>query len=122
MHSLLSWLIGRIDSPTLQARALALTRIATGLLVVFYHGWHKIIDGLAWHTGRAPVWHFLDEVAHVGFPLPLASAWFAALAQLGGGLLVALGLFTRIGALLLVCTLLGAVYTNLSLPKEGQLA
>lgn len=41
---------------------------------------------------------FVQGVAALGFPWPVAFAWAAALAECAGGLLVALGLGTRVAA------------------------
>ena len=38
---------------------------------------------------------FIEGVASLGFPLPAVFAWAAALAEFVGGLLIAVGLFTR---------------------------
>lgn len=54
------------------------------------HGAHKIfghMDG------------FTQAVAGLGFPVPVLFAWLAALSEFAGGILIALGLFTRVSAL-----------------------
>jgi putative oxidoreductase len=61
-----------------------------GLLVV--HGWGKLVSLAGGNTG------FADAVGRLGFPMPLAFAWAAALGETLGGLLVGLGLFTRFAA------------------------
>lgn len=68
--------------------ALLILRLA-GLYLAFGHGWGKVL-GLA--TGQS---RFAEGVANLGFPLPLVFAWAAALAELAGGIAVALGLLTR---------------------------
>jgi putative oxidoreductase len=67
---------------------LLILRLA-GVYLALGHGWGKIV-GLA--SGQSG---FVQGVAALGFPAPLVFAWAAALAELVGGLCVALGLFTR---------------------------
>jgi len=72
--------------------ALLLLRMA-GLLLAVNHGWGKV-QALATGEGEG----FVNGVAGLGFPLPVVFAWSAALSEFAGGLLVALGLGTRIAA------------------------
>ncbi len=66
--------------------------------------WLRVLMGLgiAWHGyGKAfGGWmaKFAQGVAEMGLPLPEVFAWAAALSELLGGLLIALGLGTRIAA------------------------
>jgi putative oxidoreductase len=69
--------------------ALLLLRLGFGLGLALAHGLPKVQGLLAGDTG------FVEGVARLGFPYPLASAWVSALAELVGGVAVALGLFTR---------------------------
>lgn len=55
-----------------------------------YHGWQKVFGG------RMDV--VTSTVESIGFPVPVVFAWAAALAELLGGALVAVGLFTRAAA------------------------
>ena len=71
--------------------ALLVLRLA-GLGLAFSHGWGKLSRLLAGDTG------FAQGLVQMGFPLPAAFAWAAALAETLGGVLVALGLFTRVAA------------------------
>lgn len=66
----------------------------SGLLLAFGHGWGKVSALMAGETG------FVERVASLGFPLPYVFAWAAALSEFAGGLLVALGLATRVSAAL----------------------
>lgn len=61
--------------------------------------------GLAIGASQLP-----GSVAKLGFPLPTAFAWAAALAEFVGGLLVAFGLFTRVGAGLAAFTMFVAAF------------
>lgn len=65
-------------------------RVVAGLALALAHG-----------LGKAPPSaRFVSRVAEMGFPAPEVFAWMAASAELGGGLLLALGLLTRPAALL----------------------
>ena len=67
-----------------------------------YHGYQKIFgDNMS---------GFADGVEKLGFPLPVVFAWAAALSELVGGALVAIGLFTRIAAALAATTMFVAAF------------
>ena len=70
----------------LQPLALLVIRLALGA-VMFGHGDHQVVGGLRHHA---------DLVVSLG--LPAWSAYLSAFAEFFGGLLVLLGLFTRIAA------------------------
>lgn len=92
----------RLDAST----ALAILRIATGLLV-FPHGVRKLLKG--------PVTAIGKQMAAHGFP-----EWFAYLVTLGelAGLLMVVGLYTRVASAAVALTMLGiALVVNL-----GQLS
>lgn len=72
----------------------------TGLLLAIGHGWGKI---------KAPGM-MAGPLEQMGMPAPYLLAWLAAIGEFGGGLLLALGLFTRFGAFLVVCVMLVAVF------------
>lgn len=59
-------------------------------LGIAMHGYGKVFDGR--------MEGFAGGVANMGFPMPDFFAWAAALSELVGGILVALGLGTRIAA------------------------
>ena len=71
----------------LQPLALLVMRLALGA-VLLAHGYHNVFGGLHHHA---------DLVASLG--LPRWSAYLSAFAEFFGGLLVLLGLFTRVAAL-----------------------
>lgn len=64
---------------------LAALRVVAGLLLVFLHGISKI----------PPQEGFVGWIGQMGFPAPLLFAWLAGLAEVAGGVLIALGLLTR---------------------------
>ena len=55
----------------------------------------------------APEW-FVADIGNLGFPLPALFAWAAVLAEVVGGVLLAIGLLTRPAALSVVVTMLVA--------------
>lgn len=69
--------------------ALLLLRLGFGLGMALAHGLPKVQALAAGDTG------FVQGVARLGFPYPLAFAWASALVELVGGAALALGLFTR---------------------------
>jgi putative oxidoreductase len=79
---------------------LLIARVGMGALLAFTHGW-----------GKLPVQPgLIDMVAGLGLPFPIVFAWAAALAEFAGGLLVALGLFTRPAALFITVNMCVAVF------------
>ena len=72
--------------------ALLVLRLS-GFGLAFAHGWQKV-SMLASGNGGP----FLSGVEALGFPMPMAFAWAAALAEFVGGLCIALGIGTRIAA------------------------
>jgi putative oxidoreductase len=78
---------------------LALLRFSSGALLVFFHGW-----------------------GNIGFPLPTLFALAATLAEFLGGILLAIGLFTRQAAAALTVSMAVAVYYHLSSDMRFELA
>jgi putative oxidoreductase len=66
-----------------------LLRVVTGFLLFWLHGINKL----------PPSDGFIDRVGQLGAPAPELFAWLAAAAEVGGALLVAVGLLTRPAAL-----------------------
>ena len=69
---------------------LLVVRVVAGLALALAHGIGKV----------PPSARFVERVGGMGFPAPELFAWLAGFAELGGGLLLALGLLTRPAALL----------------------
>jgi putative oxidoreductase len=80
------------------------------------HGWRKIFGGDMDET--------VSQVRTVGLPAPAVFAWATAVIELGGGALVAVGLFTRAGAGLAAVTMFGAAFLvhNSALSEGRELA
>ncbi len=79
---------------------LTLLRVFAGLSLALAHGLGKMPPGEK----------FVAGVAELGFPAPGLFAWAAALAELAGGLLVAVGLATRPAAAMAGFTMLVAAF------------
>lgn len=85
-------LIGGEPNSKLTDIGLLVLRVWSGLALALAHGLGKV----------PPAAGFVGMVEGMGLPAPQLFAWLAALAELGGGLLLAAGLLTRPAALLLV--------------------
>lgn len=77
-----------------------LLRVFAGLSLALAHGLGKL----------PPSERFLVGIAEMGFPLPIVFGWAAALSELVGGILVALGLFTRPAAFFIAVTMSVAAF------------
>lgn len=64
------------------------------------HGYPKVFGGIE---------GFAEHLAKMGMPMPGLQAWLAALAEFGGGILMLLGLGTRLAALGHVVVMLVAI-------------
>jgi putative oxidoreductase len=84
--------------------ALLILRLS-GLGLALAHGWPKLERFLS--GGSAP---FVEGVASLGFPYPTVFAWAAMVSELAGGLLVALGLLTRVAAAFSAFTMFVAAF------------
>ena len=92
-------------NPTLgKDLALLLLRLC-GLGLAYAHGWAKVVALASGEGAR-----LLSAVAALGFPMPVVFAWAAGLSEFAGGILVALGLGTRIAAPFAAFTMLVAAF------------
>lgn len=85
------------SSPVAQQSGLAVIRIIVGLLMV-YHGWEVFDTGKI--KGYAE-WDFFKK-----FASPLFVVYIGKSAELLAGILLAIGLFTRVASLVLIATML----------------
>jgi putative oxidoreductase len=93
--------IGGVKSPsTLFELGLTPLRILVGLSLTFEYGTRKF----------PPAEMFINRVDSWGFPFPAFFAWSATLTEVVGGLLLAIGLFTRPVAFLLICSMSVVVF------------
>lgn len=81
-------------------RALLVLRVAVALVFIA-HGHAKLFE--FGHTG---VTGFFTQL---GIPLPGVAAWCVALLEFGGGIALAVGVFTRVLASLFVVNMLAAI-------------
>lgn len=79
---------------------LTLLRVFAGLTMAFAHGLGKL----------PPPEMMIGGVEALGFPMPAVFAWCAALAEFGGGLLLAIGFFARPAAFFMGFTMLVAAF------------
>lgn len=90
----------RLPAPAQEAVLLAARAVLGAVFIA--HGWQKLstygIDGTA------------ASFDQLGVPAPEAAATFAAVVELGGGVLLVLGLLTPIVAVLLAADLAGAFW------------
>lgn len=70
-------------------------RAYAGLALAFGHGMGKI----------PPSENFITGVGELGFPMPEVFGWLAGFSEFVGGILLALGLFTRPSALMIAVTM-----------------
>jgi putative oxidoreductase len=77
-----------------------LLRLVAGLSMALAHGIGKIPPGEG----------FIGMVDGLGFPAPTAFAWMAGISEVVGGALIALGLATRLGGLMMIGVMAVAVY------------
>jgi putative oxidoreductase len=69
---------------------------------IAYHGYGKVIGG--------QVHQLIDGLVKMNMPMPEVLGWAAALSEFLGGILIALGLFTRTAALFVFITMSVAVF------------
>lgn len=87
----------------LQSVGLLWLRVLMGSGIA-YHGYQKIFGGY--------IPKFAEGVAQMGFPMPVVFAWAAALSEFLGGILIAVGLVTRLSALAVFLTMSVAVFIH----------
>ncbi len=75
-------------------------RLYAGLVLASQHGIRKI----------PPQEKFIQGVGELGFPIPEFFAWAAGCSEFFGGILLAVGLFTRPAAFFILITMLTAVF------------
>jgi putative oxidoreductase len=79
--------------------ALAMLRIFAGASPMIAHGLAKL----------PPSESLVQGAANFGFPVPVVFAWTAAMSEFLGGAFLALGLFTRVAAVFICCTMVTAL-------------
>jgi putative oxidoreductase len=90
---------------------LLILRVFAGLALAFAHGINKM----------PPSEGFVGMIGGFGFPAPVVFAWLAGFAELGGGILLALGLVTRPAAFIIVLNMTVAVlFAHADDPFSGK--
>lgn len=74
-------------------------RLGVGLVFAF-HGWQKLTNGPAGFAGM---------LTGLGVGAPEVFAWLVTIAELAGGVLLLVGLLTRLATLPLIATMIGAI-------------
>jgi putative oxidoreductase len=108
-------------SPRFPGPILAFLRFATGTMLVVFHGWGKVNAAYA-HLIQGSEWGFMRLVENLGFSLPGFFALAATFAEFFGGILLAIGLFTRQAALAIAITMTVATYRHLTGDMRFELA
>ena len=80
--------------------SLTLLRVAFGLLLAGLHGAGKV----------PPSSQLIGGVEAMGFPMPTLFAWLAGLAELAGGIFLAVGFLTRPSAFFIAVTMFVAAF------------
>lgn len=75
-----------------------------------------LVFGVMHLSGAAPMRPILEAA---GMPMPEVGAVVAPIVQVVGGLSLISGAFARIGALLAIGSMLGAIYAHLQIPSDG---
>lgn len=88
------------ESSILNETSLLALRVIAGLLMASLHGLGKVPPGEK----------LIGGVEALGFPVPVLFAWAAGLAELVGGIFLAVGFMTRPAAFFLAFTMLVAAF------------
>jgi putative oxidoreductase len=86
--------------------AMLILRLTLGAIFII-HGGQKLF-GPSFLNGDGMA-KFIDSVASLQVPQPRLMAYLAALSEFGGGILVAIGLFARIGAFAIAGVMIVAI-------------
>ncbi|WP_207844587.1 DoxX family protein [Williamsia soli] len=76
-------------------------RVILGVIFIF-HGWQKL------HTNGIGATEAYFKMLDI--PLPKAAAWYSALVEFGGGILLILGVLMPLVSLLLIADMIGAIF------------
>lgn len=82
--------------------AVLVLRAFAGLTLAFNHGLHKL----------PPSERFINGVQEMGFPLPEVFAYAAGFSEFGGGILLTMGLGTRLSSFFILATMIVAVFVR----------
>jgi putative oxidoreductase len=100
---------GRGTGSAVSDVALLIVRVSIGLLIALGHG-----KGKLFHDGTFGIpKQLIQGTAKLGFPAPTFFAWCSVLTEFLGGLLLAIGLFTRPVAAFLAFNMVVAAFVAL---------
>ncbi|MEN3039190.1 MAG: DoxX family protein [Candidatus Kryptonium sp.] len=99
----------------------SLFRFGSGLMLSYFHGLSKAKSAFGYFV-KGNEWRFLNTVKDIGFPAPEFFALAATLSEFVGGILLAIGLFTRYSAIFIGITMAVAVYRHLTTDMRFELA
>lgn len=88
------------ESSLLNEATMTALRVVAGILMAVLHGSGKV----------PPSEQLIAGVSELGFPAPALFAWLAGLAELAGGIFIAVGFLTRPAAFMVFFTMLVAVF------------
>jgi putative oxidoreductase len=92
---------------------LLILRLA-GIGLALAHGWPKVARFVSGEGEQ-----FFQGVERMGFPFAVAFGWAAALSELVGGFLIALGLLTRVASLFAAFTMATAAFLQHRLAQQS---
>ena len=92
---------------------LLILRLGFASLLLGFHGWTRL-GRMIGYTLYGQPWTFVDLVDRLGLPIPAVFAVLSATAESVGGLLVALGLFTRWASALIAINMAIALFSEAS--------
>ncbi|CUS96822.1 putative oxidoreductase [Candidatus Kryptobacter tengchongensis] len=101
--------------------AIFLLRFVSGLMLAYFHGLGKVKSAIGYFI-QGNEWKFLDTVRNIGFPAPGVFALAATISEFIGGILLAVGLFTRYSAIFIAITMGVAIYRHLTTDMRFELA
>lgn len=88
------------ENSLLNEATITALRVVAGILMAVIHGSGKV----------PPSEQLIGGVTALGFPAPTLFAWFAGLAELIGGVFIAVGFLTRPAAFMVFFTMVVAVF------------
>lgn len=101
--------------------AVSLLRFASGLMLMYFHGLGKVNSAFGYLI-NGNEWKFINTVKSIGFPAPVLFALAATASEFIGGILLAIGLFTRYSAFFIAFTMAVAIYRHLTTDLRFELA
>jgi putative oxidoreductase len=105
----------------IQDAVMAALRFCTGAMLAVHHGWPKIRGAFGYFL-MGQDWKFIDGLREAGLPAPALVALVSAMGEFVGGILLAVGLFTRYGAFAVALAMIIAVYRDIAAGRGFELS